>query len=139
MNHIISSQSLVPVIKAEKKNNGADFTIKSLQTGKEYTYRITRKDYNGNWFTFISVEQEYQKFVRLGYYANGNIIKARTVVETPSAKAIAYVLNKIEQNKINLLDNQVHIMHTGNCLRCGRPLTDSHSIEVGLGPICKNL
>ncbi len=141
MKNIISSESLVPVIKAEKNNHGADFTVKSLRTEKEYTYSISRKQYKGMWFTFVSVETGYQVFKKLGHYFKGNLYlyKSGAVVDVPSAKAIAFVLNKVEQNNFEFLKTNVEIMHTGNCLRCGRTLTDSHSIEIGLGPVCVNI
>jgi hypothetical protein len=51
--------------------------------------------------------------------------------------AIAYVLGKAETKNFGLLDSLVEVMHTGNCLVCGKTLTDAKSIEFGLGPICR--
>ena len=137
--HVISSTALEMVIKAEKNNKGADFTIKSLATGKDYTYAISRSFFNGKWYTHVKVEQEYLNFKRIGSYFNGKIYNKGAVVETPSAVAIAWVLSKVEEGKFNLLDEKVEVMHTGCCLRCGRTLTDAQSIERGLGPTCKSL
>lgn len=139
MSHIISSSALFSVIKAEKNNSGSDFTIKSIATGKDYTYAISRSKFKGNWYTHISVEQEYLKFVRLGTYLNGKIYNKGQVVNTPSADAIAWVLLRVEQSKFDLLDEKVQVMHKGSCIRCGRTLTDAQSIERGLGPTCASL
>jgi hypothetical protein len=73
----------------------------------------------------------------LGTYYNGAIRHKGELVNTPSAIAIAYVLAKVELMVFNALDNQIDIMHTGNCLVCGKTLTDANSIEIGLGPICR--
>lgn len=139
MSHLISSSALVSVLGAEKNNNGADFTIKSLKTGKDYTYAISRSEFKGKWYTHIKVEKSYQEFARLGTYFNGKITQKGKLVDSPSAIAIAFVLQKVEEGKIEFLDANVEVMHTGNCLRCGRTLTDAQSIERGLGPVCVNL
>ena len=139
MSHLISSSALVSVLGAEKNNNGADFTIKSLKTGKDYTYAISRSEFKGKWYTHVKVEKSYQEFARLGTYFNGKITQKGKLVDSPSAIAIAFVLQKVEEGKIKFLDANVEVMHTGNCLRCGRTLTDAQSIERGLGPVCINL
>ena len=137
MSHDISSSALYEGINRKANNNGSDFTIKSLKTGKDYTYKISRSEYNGVWYTHVKVEVEYQNFVRLGTYFNGSIRHKGNVVESPSAMAIAYVLGKAETKNFGLLDSLVEVMHTGNCLVCGKTLTDAKSIEFGLGPICR--
>lgn len=134
--HIISSTTLNSVIKAEKNNDGASFVIKSLGTSKEYTYTITRSKFNDKWYTHINVEMEYMNFKRIGTYFNGKIYNKKVAINTPSAIAIAWVLRNVEQGNFKLLDENVEITHTGSCLRCGRPLTDSDSIGRGLGPTC---
>jgi len=139
MSHVISSSSLVSVIGVEKNNSGADFTIKSLATGKDYTYAISRSEFKGKWYTHIKVETGYLEFKRLGSYFNGKIYQKGQVVDSPSAVAIGFVLKKVEEGKIAFLDANVEVMHKGCCLRCGRALTDAQSIERGLGPVCVNL
>ena len=134
--HIISSTTLNSVIKAEKNNDGASFNIKSLVTGKEYTYTISRKKFNDKWYTHISVEMGYMNFKRIGTYFKGKIFNKSAVINTPSASAIAWVLRKVEEGKFNLLNQSVEITHMGSCLRCGKPLTDSNSVGRGLGPTC---
>jgi hypothetical protein len=138
MKHVIPSTSLTSVLKAEKNNNGASFVIKSLKTGKEYTYTITRSLFNGKWYTHISVEMEYMNFKRIGTYFSGKIYNKKNVVNIPTATAIAWVLSKVEEEKFDLLNENVEISHTGSCLRCGRVLTDGQSIERGLGPTCSS-
>lgn len=133
----ITSESLFQVINREANNKGADFTIRSIKTGKDYTYKISRSEYNGKWYTHVKVETEYLKFVRLGTYYNGRITNKGNLVESPSAIAIAWVLSKVEAKNFALLSESVEIMHTGHCLVCGKTLTDAKSIEIGLGPICR--
>jgi len=137
-NHVISSVALGATINSEKNNSGANFTLKSIKTGKEYSYKIIRSQYNGNWYTHIKVETGYQNFKRLGTYYKGKIRNKKEVINSPSAVAIAFVLDKVEHSEFNYLDERMQLMHQGKCLCCGKPLTDSHSIEIGLGPICAN-
>lgn len=134
----ITAETLYRVITREANNNGADFTIRSVKTGKDYTYKICRSEYNGKWYTHIKVETEYLKFVRLGTYFGGAIRNKGAIVDSPSAVAIAWVLQKVELEKFTLLAESVEIMHTGNCLVCGKALTDANSIEIGLGPVCRS-
>ena len=138
--HLVSSLTLLSVIKAETNNNGAPFTVKSKSTGKDYTYRIGRKfgTKKQAWYTNVYVEQGYLNFVYLGQYFNGNIWN-RGIISTPSAKAIAHVLLNVETGHTDLLDQQMETMHSGQCMRCGRPLTDAISIERGLGPTCAGM
>lgn len=136
MSHKISSKALEFVITNEKKNSGADFTIKSIATGKDYTYQISRKQFKGTWYTHISVEMGYLNFVYLGSYFKGSIYKKGSKVETPSALAIAFVLQAVEMKRFDYLDSKMDIMHKGECILCGAVLTDAVSIETGLGPVC---
>lgn len=135
----ISSKSLLPVIASDKNNSGAEFTLVSKTTGKDFTFKIDRKAFNGRMFTFVKVEKNYLEFYYLGSYYNGSLWNKKTKVESLSAKAISWVLSNVEKQKFEMLDNNVEILHLGKCLRCGRTLTDQESIQIGLGPVCRNL
>ena len=134
--NLISTESLLNVITREKNNNGATFTIKSKKTGKDFTYMIARKLYKGNWYTHVSVEAGYLQFKYLGSYFKGKIYSKGGEITTPSAIGISFVLWKVEARAFDWLDVQIEVMHLGNCLCCGKILTDANSIKLGLGPIC---
>jgi hypothetical protein len=136
MSNNISSQSLLNVISRQKKNNGADFTIQSVKSGKDYTYSVSRSQFRDKWYTHVSVEVGYMNFKRLGTYYGGKLTHKGIAVTSPSAIAIAFTLDLVEKGKFEWLDSHMNIMHLGNCLCCGRPLTDANSIKLGLGPIC---
>ena len=136
--HKISSAALYTVINRESKTNGAHFTIRSIKTGKDFTYKITRSEFKEKWYTHVHVEVGYLEFVRLGTYSDGKITNKGNVVETPAALGIAFILEKVEMEKFELLDTLCDIFHLGKCLACGKTLTDSKSIEIGLGPKCRN-
>jgi len=136
MKHLISSKALSFVVLREKKNNGALFTIKSVDSGKDYTYKIARKEFKGTWYTYIMVETQYLRFARLGVFLSGKVIMAKKEVTSPSANAIAWVLRQVQLGKTALLDEKIELMHSGSCICCGKTLTDATSIEVGLGAVC---
>lgn len=138
MSHKISSTALESVLNNDKNNSGADFTLKSLATGKDYTYKIARKEFKGKFYTHVSVEVGYLQFQYLGTYFGGAVRRKGAPITTPSAQAIAYVLGKVEEKKFAFLDEKMDLMHKGACLVCGRALTDAQSIETGLGPVCRN-
>jgi hypothetical protein len=135
----ISSEALYNVVKREKNNNGSNFTIKSLKTGKDFTFQIRRAEFNGKWYTHVSVETRYLDFNYLGSYFNGKIYRKGGIVETPTSKVIAFVLLWVEKRAFEWLNKNVDVMHTGSCLCCGRELTDAVSIQRGLGPVCANI
>lgn len=136
---VMSPEALENVITREKNNKGASFTIKSIASGKDYTFKIARSEFKGRWYTHVSVETRYMEFKRLGTYFNGQLTHKREAVQSPSAAAIAFVLAKVEAKKFDWLNEKVEIMHLGSCLCCGKTLTDAESIARGLGPICAKL
>jgi hypothetical protein len=133
-----SPASLLPTISADKNNSGAEFTVVSNVTGKDFTFKISRSEWNGKFYTHVKVEMGYLNFNYLGSYFMGKIRRKRQVVSTPSAIAIAWVLDKVEKQNFDLLEKSVTLLHLGNCVRCGRALTDHNSIKAGLGPVCRS-
>lgn len=75
--HLISSVALSAILSSEKNNNGAEFTIKSHRTGKDFTYKIKRSKFNNVWYTHVCVEQDYLNFKRLGTYFNNEEVTIR--------------------------------------------------------------
>lgn len=135
--HKISSTALELVLMAPKNNTGASFTIRSKDSGKDYTYKIKRAVFNGNLYTHIFVEKTYLHFDYLGTYFQGKIWLKKKPVETPAAIAIGWVLGKADEKRFTFLDTKIDLFHLGCCIRCGQTLTDAESIEHGLGPICR--
>lgn len=132
---VVSSASLMSLF-VNKNIKGGRFTLKSKASGKEFTYSISRSEFKGNWYTHVKVENNYLEFKKLGSYRNGRITKKQIPVNTLSAKAIAFVLNAVENAEFDYLDKVMETYHLGACMRCGKTLTDSESINRGLGPIC---
>ena len=60
---IISASALATVLNRQKKTNGV-FTLRSIATGKDFTYKVSRSEFKGKWYTHIAVEKEYKNFVQ---------------------------------------------------------------------------
>lgn len=119
-----------------KEANGAEFTMVSKKTGKDYTYSISVKEFNGKNYIHIYVERQYMDFYHLGCYSNGKLYKKKEEVTSEAAKAIGWVLQRVESDKFDVLNGNIEFLHLGKCIRCGKTLTDAESIERGLGSTC---
>ncbi len=135
MRTIIKAENLSAIF-GSKQNNGGEFTVVSKKTGKDFTFKVANKSWNGKTYTHVSVETQYLEFKYLGTFFNGKIFNKKQVVLSPSAIAIAWLLCKVQESKFSLLDESIEVLHLGNCIRCGRTLTDAQSIERGLGSEC---
>ena len=135
----ISAENLKHFINNEgKKLNGAPFTIRSKKSGKDYTFKISQVPFKDNNYIHIKVETEYLNFKYMGWYRDGKIINKKLEVNTPASQAVSWFLRQMFSNNFDNLNQSVDIFHLGKCLKCGKTLTDSNSIEVGFGPVCRN-
>jgi hypothetical protein len=137
--HLIHGDALAIVINAKKNNPGAGFTVRSKETGKDYTFKIARRLFKEYWYTHVSVETGYLSFTKLGHYFNGQLHMKHQVVSTPAADAVCWVLRQVEKQNFDKLDANIELMHFGKCIVCGKPLTDADSIQIGIGPVCRNI
>lgn len=129
-------QSLKVILDAEVCTKGGKIVCKSIRTGKDLTYKIRKKQHKEKWYVGAFIEVGYNYFRYIGTYYKGELWKNNKPVDTISAKGIAWILRNVEQEKFDKVNSQVELMHTGNCIRCNRTLTDATSIENGLGPTC---
>jgi hypothetical protein len=138
-NYSISAENLKHFINNEgKKLNGAPFTIRSKKSGKDYTFKISQVPFKDNNYLHIKVETEYLNFKYMGWYRDGKIINKKLEVNTPASQAVSWFLRQMFSNNFDNLNQSLDIFHLGKCLKCGKTLTDSNSIEIGFGPVCRN-
>lgn len=135
MKNIIKAENLSAIFGV-KQNNGGEFTVVSKKTGKSFTFKIANKSFKGITYCHVSVVTEYLNWRYLGVFFNGKIYHKKQLVSTLSADSIAWIITRVKNSDFELLDNSVEVMHLGNCIRCGKTLTDVDSIERGLGPEC---
>ena len=122
----------------------AQVTIKSLQSGKHYTYKVTKKAYGDKQFLFVSVlcavgiESKNYVFIGRLDLEKGFVRTPKSRLTVTDRKVIAFkwVIGKLMDGIIPAL---LEIWHHGYCGRCGKALTVPKSIQLGLGPHCRKM
>lgn len=111
----------------------AIFTIKSEKTGVHFTFRV-RKDAEDKVAYFVDVRTGTD-FSYIGYVSNQTgQFKTKLAWEKGTAVyAFAWFWSRLMDGKQH---DDMTFYHMGACGRCGRPLTNPESIEIGLGPYC---
>lgn len=143
MPHPMPSASLMHLVSEETKQlKGAAFTVRSKQSGTDFTYKVSQSLFRDVRYFHIKVETMRDGalgFSYLGYYRSdsGQLFrKGGFPVNTPAALAIAWVLRRAFAKDAAALEANVEAFHLGSCCVCGRRLSDATSIELGIGPIC---
>jgi hypothetical protein len=137
MKNLVKSEALLSLLQGDTESKGGEFTALSKKSGKDFTYKVSRKKFNDMWYTHIRVETNYLDWLYLGFFKDGKVVRKGQEVDTPSAKGIAWILSNVQVGNYQAIDSQVEVMHLGKCLRCNRALTDAESIEIGFGPVCR--
>jgi len=119
-------------------------TLKSIETGKHFTFKVKQadmKDKNSLFFvSVLSGSDNYSNYSYIGIIKNKSEFrltqKSKVGSDAISFKAFNYFFNQIKTGKIN---NKLEVLHSGKCARCNRKLTTPESIKSGFGPICYKL
>ena len=112
-------------------------TLKS-DTGVHHTYSFEMYDDKPDNIWIYTLVDDNQ-WIYVGYYSkkyeNFRLTpKSKYPVDSPIVKGIAYIFKMILNPEFH--DDRMHLLHEGICCRCGRPLTNPASIELGIGPYC---
>ena len=120
----------------------ATITLRSGNTDKHYTYKITAHKEDNNLFfvRLLNGPDNEDDYSYIGcYYKDTQIFNPCKTWKNkanhcwpPSLRAIKYFFDKID----GLPDN-LHVYHEGKCAKCGRKLTTPESLETGFGPECR--
>jgi len=118
----------------------ARFTLKSLSTGKRYTYRVSKaKDRDDMFFVSLLTgpdngsDYEYIGFLKTGGGISMMIAGRKGNPNHPAYKALDWALDGLSRG---IMPAKLEFWHEGRCARCAKVLTDPVSIERGLGPEC---
>lgn len=138
--YAMPAQSLALAISnpENKQLKGAPFTVRSKRSGADFTYKFKQAVFNDQPYLHVYIEVEYLKFRYLGWYRDGNLVRKGATIDTPAAKGIAWILSKLKAQAFDAVEAQADLFHMGSCAKCGKPLTDATSIEIGIGPICRS-
>lgn len=116
-------------------------TLRSC-TGVHHTYWFAapenRKEDDDRMFVKTLVNNG--EWVYVGMYKDKNFhltTASKFSLQSPIVKGVFFILKLMF--KPDYSDERMHLYHEGICSRCGRPLTNPESIEIGIGPICRGL
>lgn len=132
-------------VKAFVLAGNAIFTLVSLKTGARFTYRVrTAPDDTSSVSHFVSVLTDPdnvhgykymgQIYRRSGDFVHG--VKSSIGQDAPSAKAFAWLYQKVMCDGKDPSSLSLEVWHDGRCGACGLLLTVPESIARGLGPKC---
>lgn len=130
-------QVLAGLIGLEEKFTGGAFTMKSRESGKQFTYKLKKRLWKGIYYIHCYVQTHYMKFEYIGYYQTGKIIFKGNENNSIQAQGLKWLIKKTREQKTAIISAQSEILHLGKCLKCGKKLTDSESIKMGLGSYCQ--
>lgn len=107
-------------------------------SGVHHSYSFSSNELKPDYLWIYTLTPN-NEWVYVGYYHTQKQIfkltaKSTYKVDSPIVKGIAYIFKMIL--KPDYSDPRMHLLHEGICARCGRPLTNPDSIELGLGPYC---
>jgi hypothetical protein len=120
--------------------------LHSTLSGAQYRFKVWRKEDADDplWYVYDPVhtldgKDRYMGFIRkdtrVGLYykqADGIFISKEC---SAGMQAFQWtILHLIDRKPI---PKELHLLHTGSCSVCSRPLTDAESLEWGIGPICR--
>lgn len=116
-------------------------TLKSY-TGKHHTYWFAapenRKDDDDTMFVKTLVDGGDWVYVGMFKNKNFHLTKAsKFALTSPIVKGVYFILKIMF--KTGFSDDRMQLYHMGVCSRCGRPLTNPDSIELGIGPVCREM
>lgn len=116
----------------------AVFTV-SNNSGDQFTFKI-KKSKNGETFFANVLSGGYDSYTYMGVIDKNTlqIYKGNKGIDSnaKSVKVIEWAVKCIKNQKP--LPIGYAIQHAGTCGKCGKELTDAQSIEIGLGPVCRN-
>jgi hypothetical protein len=136
----LASEHALPFILG----GNALFTLRSLKTGKRFTYKVTAPKKNDTdttevyWVRLLTGADNENTFTYIGFIKKQNGVWGFIPkIGGNGSHYLEFGFNKIislELHNVNL-----EVWHEGKCCRCGRTLTVPESIEDGIGPECKKV
>lgn len=111
-------------------------------SGVHHTYQFSapdsRKEGEDTMFVYTLIDNN--SWVYVGMYKDKSFRltkKSKFPITSPIVKGVAFILKLML--KPDYSDERMHLFHEGVCARCGRPLTNPDSIEIGMGPVCRDM
>jgi hypothetical protein len=122
----------------------AILTLRSIETGTRFTYKITANETGKVHFVKLlsgsdnEADYRYIGHIREGSFRHGGA-KSFARYDAPSVIAIGWFVRNFLNTRQSIVPARaakLEVWHEGHCGRCGRRLTVPESIESGLGSEC---
>lgn len=124
----------------------SEFTILQEAVGNKKAvavkYQVRRNYNNSNMYFVYTQELSQGKMAYHGYITRE--VEGIRFLQAKTLKFPAQYYNRNAMVALNWvlahadrLPPVVHVLHHGRCSRCGRKLTDTESLQCGLGPECR--
>jgi Family of unknown function (DUF6011) len=146
------SEHAIVDVEAQKRfvlAGNAIFTLRSLKTGKRFTYKVSKAKPNPSFpnqgptyfVSLLNGPENTSNYQYMGLMQNFGALAwgvrqtrgSRVSAMADSYKGIVWFLGNVANGKPV---SNVEVFHAGKCGRCGRTLTVPESIESGIGPEC---
>ena len=117
----------------------ATFTVKSVRTGKHFTYHIKadNKDKPTRWGVELLTGPDRYDYLGTAF-ASKPFLPASRFTGAPSVQGLLWLIEHLKSRGEDMIDaRQVEFSHAGVCGRCRRELTEPLSLAIGLGPECR--
>lgn len=120
----------------------ATFTITSKKTNQHYSYKVTKTKGNKPvWY--VHIQYRYNDYMYAGFITiqNGKYTFVKGIkgnCDNNDIRIISLLWTLRHANDSDI-DEKLDIHHEGKCCKCGRPLTNPDSIELGIGPECAKM
>lgn len=122
-NYVLGGHGTVTLESDSGVHHSYSFSCDEKRPDMLWIYTLTT---NNDWVYVGYYNKQYNCF-RL-------TAKSTYKADSPIVKGIAYIFKMMLIPDYS--DSRMHLLHEGICARCGRPLTNPDSIELGLGPYC---
>ena len=113
-------------------------TLSSAETGKHFTYKVSRKGPDTPFFVGVlsgpDNRSDYQYIGFISHQTLELVAGRKGRPDTPSSKAFNWALRHLVER--DQIPAALSIQHEGRCCKCARVLTHPDSLRTGIGPEC---
>lgn len=110
------------------------FVLKSIKSEKSHKYKMSICKKNEDILFVSDYNKGYIGFVNIKTNVYSHSKKSKVLVTDESVKGISWLVNQFNNEKVFPTEMEFH--HMGVCCCCGRTLTVTDNIQLGIGPIC---
>lgn len=118
------------------------FTLKSLRTGKHFTFKVRGVEPQAgtpptHWnVSVLNGPDNSRNYKWIGRITTEGSEVFLHKAGVPSAQGFNWLWQMLKRGNAERFNEQCEFRHAGRCGRCGRLLTHPDSIQSGIGPEC---